>query len=115
MMYLPTDDEVDVMCEWYRGDGGREPVWVSGDLTLAAGFRLAIYYMQRPDLSLDTVARGLGVQRKKLDQAIQELTSIITGMSRYGSVSEQGNMTPYRLRSAAHRAEMKLANRYEDA
>src|SRR5436309_1027334 len=111
-MYLPTDDDVDLMCEWYRASNGREPVWVSGDLTLDAGFRLTIYYMQRPDLHLDMVARDLGVMRRKLDLAINDLTSVVEILSSYGR-RYGAAMTPDRLKSSSRGADKRLAQAIE--
>jgi hypothetical protein len=112
-MYLPSDDEIDTMAEWYRRGANYEPAWAGGDLTLEAGLRLTIYYMQRPDLSLDSVARDLGVQRKNLDRAISELSEVITALSTFGQAYDSGNMTRYRSQNAARRAEVSLAKRIE--
>jgi DNA-binding MarR family transcriptional regulator len=111
-MYLPTDDDVDTLCAWYRNGYG-EPAWVSGDLTLAAGFRITIYFMQRCDLSLTQLARDLGVPRKNLDHAIEELTGIVSSMSEYGRVYSRRNMTDSRFRAAAKQANRALAAEIE--
>ncbi|HWG64210.1 MAG TPA: hypothetical protein VG253_21170 [Streptosporangiaceae bacterium] len=96
------------MAEYYRASSGREPIWASGDLTLEAGFRLSIWYMQRPTLSLDTVARDLAVTRKALRHAITDCAETVTALSQFGKGYEH-NMTPYRFQHATRQAEYSLA------